>query len=100
MLHAVRFHNNKNMGQVIAEASVPDLEWFMQMLELQLEETPNWIKDEDQLNETQAWTRQVRTVTTGVLHNKRVASGTWEWMRMALWSLVLVFIGWALGKYL
>lgn len=47
LLNAVRLHNNKNMGQVIAEASVPDLEWFMQMLELQLEETPNWIKDED-----------------------------------------------------
>ena len=99
LLREVRLHRNKEMGNVIEEASLDDLEWFVQMLELQLEETPHWVNDNDRLHEIQAWTRHVRTMTTGILHNKRVAQRRRRLFRTSLWSLVLVVFGWALGKY-
>ena len=67
------------------------------MLELQLEETPNWIKDESQLHEMQAWTRRVRTMVVGVLHNKRVAARRRAWLLGGGGKLLLVILGAALG---
>jgi hypothetical protein len=72
LLRAARVLDNKEMGSLVTNASVDDLEWFLQMLELQLEETPHWIKDEDSLHKSLAWTRRVRTMVTEVLHNKSV----------------------------
>lgn len=62
LLSAVRLQENKKMGDIIKAASIDDLEWFLQMLELQLEKTPHWVKDESRLHEIQAWTRRGRTV--------------------------------------
>ena len=37
---------HKKMGAIIEAASFDDLEWFAQMLDLQLEETPHLINEE------------------------------------------------------
>ena len=99
LIQAVRLTENKKMGEIVKEASIDDLEWFAQMLELQLEETPNWIEDEIQLHKMQAWTRRVRTMTIEILHNKRVPHRRLKLLKTALCSLSLVIIGWALAKY-
>lgn len=92
------------MGDIINEASVNDLEWFRQMLEFQLEETPNWVKDEDHLHKLQTWTRLVRTMVGAVLHNKRVAARKRALLLRIGGSVSLVVlgavIGWALTKFL
>jgi hypothetical protein len=97
LLRGVRLHENKEMGGLIKEASVDDLEWFLQMLELQLEETPNWIKDESQLHEMQAWTRRVRTMVVEVFHNKSLVARRRAWLLGAGGKLFLVILGAALG---
>ena len=106
LLSAVRLQENKKMGDIIKAASIDDLEWFLQMLELQLEETPHWVKDDRILQASLAWTRRVRTMTTEVLHNKRVASRKTAWLRRnaekifyaALGGVVGSILTWWLGK--
>lgn len=80
LLQAVRLTDNRDIGKVIASASIDDLEWFLQMRELQLEETPHWVKDPERLEKFQAWNRRVRTMTVEVLHNKRKANRLQRWL--------------------
>ena len=85
------------MGDIIGEASVDDLEWFLQMLELQLEETPHWVTDPVQLHEAQAWTRRVRTMTTEILHSKHVAGRSPAWWKKAGQRLIWLVLSALLG---
>lgn len=97
LLHAVRLRENKDIGAVIKKASVEDLVWFLQMLDYQLEETPNWVHDKSQLHDIQAWTRRVRTMTAEVLHNKRVKARPRAWLLRVGESLFFVILGVVLG---
>ena len=97
LLHAARLQENKEIGGLIEKASVDDLEWFFQMLELQLEETPNWVKDGNLLHKSQAWTRRMRTMVVGVLHNKRVVARRRAWLLGVGGKIFLVVLGVALG---
>lgn len=100
LLGSARLQNNPKIGDVIRGASSDDLEWFVQMMEYQLEETPNWIKDEQQLHEIQAWTRRIRTLAASTLHNKRTVEHNRERSRRLLRDLAFLALGalvaWAL----
>lgn len=100
LLSAVRLQENNNMGNVIKAASIDDLEWFLQMLELQLEETSHWVKDERILHASLAWTRRVRTMTTEVLHNKRVAGRKTAWLRRNAQNIFYAVLGGVVGSIL
>ena len=104
LLQGVRLLDNKDMGDIIKESSIDDLEWFLQMVEYQLEETPHWIKDPDTLQRHQAWDRRVRTMTTEILHNKRIAARPWLWLRQnggkVFWIVAAVAIGFFVRDFL
>ena len=74
LLQAARLQGNKEMGAVIERASLDDLEWFVQMLEFQLDETPHWVDDERRLHEIQAWTRRARIMVTESLYHRPINS--------------------------
>jgi len=93
LMSVARILDNKDMGAVLREASIDDLEWFLQMLDYQLEETPHWVKDKDLLHKIQAWDRRVRTVTAEVLHNKRVKARPLAQLQMAGGKLLYIAIG-------
>ena len=97
LLQAARLQGNKEMGAVIERASLDDLEWFVQMLEFQLDETPHWVDDERRLHEIQAWTRRARIMVTESLHDKRLAARKWSWAREIGKDAVLVILGALLG---
>lgn len=71
LIRLARVVGDPEVFKAIEQASVDDLEYFVQMMELQLDETPNWLTGE-QLHQSQAWTRRLRTAAVGALHNKRV----------------------------
>jgi hypothetical protein len=81
------------MGAIIRGSSIDDLEWFLQTLDYQLEETPYWVKDEDLLHKIQAWHRRVRSLTAEVLHHKRVKARPLAWLLSAGGKLSLVVFG-------
>ena len=97
LLEAARLRENKDMGEIVKKSSVDDLVWFLQVLELQLEETPHWVKDEQQLREIQAWHRRVRTMVSSILHNKRVKARPRIWLLKNVQSLFLIIFGAALA---
>ncbi len=100
LLSASRHTEKEDWGATISSASIDDLEWFLQMLDLTLEETPHWVSDEAVLHRSQAWTRRVRTVVVEVLHNKRVKARPRALLLKAAWALCLVIIGAVLGVVL
>ncbi len=97
LLRAVRLQGNKDMGAIVRGSSVDDLVWFLHMLELQLEETPHWVTDEQLLHDIQAWSRRVRTMVTEVLHNKRVKARPRKWLLATGKSLFLLLLGAAIA---
>ncbi|MCZ6742221.1 MAG: hypothetical protein O7D27_08705 [Alphaproteobacteria bacterium] len=101
LLSAFRITDNRDIASAVEKASVDDLEWFLDAIELQLEETPNWITDPDVLKQTLAWYRRVRSMTTSVLHGKRVKRGRFVWWRdhaaTFFWILVAAGIGYYAG---
>lgn len=96
--------DNKDMGEIIKESSIDDLEWFLLCVEHQLEETPHWVNNPEFLHKSQAWDRRVRTMTADILHNKRIAVRPRVWLRQAgeklLWVAVGIAIGWAVPELL
>jgi hypothetical protein len=105
LLQAVRLQDNKEMGTLVERANLDDLEWFALILDLQLEETPHWVKDEGQLHKIQAWHRRVRTMVLEVLHLRRVSARKRERaLRIArdiglviLGGLITALFAWAFG---
>ena len=101
LLSALRITDNKDIASVVDEASVDDLEWFLDAIELQLEETSRWITDADVLKQTLAWFRRVRSMTKSVLHAKRVARRRFAWWRdhavTFFWILVAAGVGYYVG---
>ena len=91
LMQAGRLVGNKKMGEIIKNASIDDLEWFLQMTELQIEETPYWVEDQNRLHHLQAWHRHCRTMVTSELHNKRVhARPRAMWRRFVRDAILLV----------
>lgn len=103
LLDGVRFQNNPAMGDIIKESSIDDLDWFLQMMEYQLQETPHWVEDKQNLHEIQAWTRRVRTMASDLLHRKRVEARKGIWLRRVGEKLFYVLLGvaltWIAGRY-
>ena len=100
LLHAFAIHQNDDIGKLIDQASVGDLEWFVLMLELHLEEVPHHISDEGQLKVTQDWARLIRSTAIGALHNKRVAANKRARVRGLVKDVLLVIFGSVLGTIL
>ena len=78
---------------MVEKSNVDDLEWFLLMLDYQLEETPYWVEDKNLLHEMQVWTRHVRTVVGGVLHNKQVSARNRQWNRRLARELGFLLVG-------
>jgi len=85
LVQAWRITDHPDIGKVIGNASIDDLEWLLQSVELQMEETPHWVTDPKVVATHQAWNRRVRSLGSSALHNKRV--------RRRLWSSVLGIAG-------
>ena len=81
------------MSALVEQSSIDDIEWFLQMLELQLEETPHHVKDKKVLADIQEWHRRVRTTTLSTLHNKRVADRPRKWALRAGEKLLYIALG-------
>lgn len=92
LLDAVRIQNNKAIGEVIERSSIDDLEWLIQMLQDQLEMTPHWVRNEDQLRDNQVWTQTVRTLAKEALHSKRITERKWTWIWSNLKGAPLVIL--------
>lgn len=93
LMSVARQVDHKEFGSIIQDASIDDLEWFLDMLNLQIEETPHWIEDPDVLHKILAWDRRLRSFVTEVLHNKRVANRPRAWLVKAGDKLLFVALG-------
>ena len=99
LMRMARNVGNREVFKAIERASADDLEYFVQMMELQLDGTPNWLTGE-QLHKSQAWTRRLRSAAVGALHNKRVNQRGRTDRRRLLRDLAFLVLGavltWAL----
>jgi hypothetical protein len=71
MIKPLRGNDMKALGMICETASASDLEWLLQAIENQLDETPNWVEDKERLAAILAKTRHQRIVVMGALHNRR-----------------------------
>lgn len=99
LLEAVRLTGNKNMGDIIKDSTIDDLEWFLMITEHQLEETPHWVKDERQLHEIQAWNRQAKILAAEILLSKKAVARKWIWLRQNGERLLWMVVGAAVSLF-
>lgn len=70
-IRLMRTGESKIFGAAIENADVDDLEWLLERLDAQLDETSHHVKDPSLLKDIQERNRRYRIAVAGILGNKR-----------------------------
>ena len=73
LIGAARVHPNPDFGPLLETSNADDLEWFLEQIDAQIRETPNWVDDRASLRQILARLRAKRTAVAGALANRRTA---------------------------
>ncbi len=73
LIRAARVHSNPDFRPLLETSNADDLEWFLEQIDTQIRETPNWVDDRASLRQILARLRAKRTAVAGVLGNRRTA---------------------------
>ncbi len=73
LIHAARVHPNPDFRPLLETSNADDLEWFLEQIDTQIRETPNWVDDRASLRQILARHRAKRTAVASALGNRRTA---------------------------
>ena len=73
LIRAARVHPNPDFKPLLETSNADDLEWFLEQIDTQIRETPNWVDDRASLRQILARLRAKRTAVAGALGNRRTA---------------------------
>ncbi len=73
LIRAARVHPNPDFKPLLETSNADDLEWFLEQIDTQIRETPNWVDDRSSLRQILARLRAKRTAVAGALGNRRTA---------------------------
>ncbi len=73
LIRAARVYPNPDFRPLLETSNADDLEWFLEQIDAQIRETPNWVDDRASLREILARLRAKRTAVAGALANRRTA---------------------------
>lgn len=71
LIRALRVFRDGNFIEAIQAVDADDLEWFLERIDDQLNETPHWVQDPPQLTKSLAAHRHARSIVASTLHNIR-----------------------------